>query len=245
MSLQQEMVYRAGRWILPRMLGDLKVEVHGLRNFPPRPPALVISNHRTMLDPLVLLMKVDKPITFMAADYLFKFPLVREVFQAAGVVPVHPEGGAGVKGSIERAIELLQAGDYVGIYPEGADNFARPLGEEKVGPFHTGFARIAHATRVPVVPVAVRPERESLMAQVPPGLTQWFTRSPKYQEGVALIQYHGRVDIRIGKPLPLKKYYERELDGNMLHEMANLARTCVHDMYRGRNLKKWMGANSG
>jgi glycerol-3-phosphate O-acyltransferase / dihydroxyacetone phosphate acyltransferase len=104
----------------------------------------------------VLIHALDRPPRFLAADGLFRLPILRQVLRAAGAIPVRRTqdgGGAANASAFQAAWDALRAGDPVAIFPEGIANDTATL-----APLRTGAARIALGTDVAgvlVVPVGV------------------------------------------------------------------------------------------
>jgi len=90
----------------------------GEENVPARGPAVVAANHPSYLDPVLLSLQVSRPIRFMAWDALFRVPLLGALMRAFGAFPVDIRRGKG-REAYEKAKALVQAGEVVGLFPEG------------------------------------------------------------------------------------------------------------------------------
>ncbi len=139
-------------------LFDLKVS--GVDHFPRRGGVLLISNHQSHLDPVVLGVAVPRPLSYMAKNELFKNPLFGKLIRSMGAFPVRQGGSAA--GAIKETIERLQQGRSLNIFPEGSRS---PDGE--VAPFQNGIALIVRKAKVPVVPAAIYGSFESFPAGSP------------------------------------------------------------------------------
>lgn len=126
----------------------LRMDIHFHEPLPPG-PKLFIANHPSATDPILihLLSRMSVMITANA----FAFPLVGRFLRGAGQISVAPGGD-----SMERAIAALRLGHSVGIFPEGT--YSPQAGG--FGPPHSGAARLALASGVPVVPVGIYLPRE-------------------------------------------------------------------------------------
>lgn len=227
----QALFYRFGAdMVLPRWFRNLPIRATGLEHVPRKGACLLICNHRSVYDPLVAVETIRRPINFIAADFLFKIPGVGWALRNAGVTPIHIDGGQSSRHSLDIATHILKQGQLVGIYPEGATQFATP-DPRGVGEFRTGFARIAYAARCPVVPMAVVPERERILARFPGWLARRFTGSARFKEGAVLLAYEGSVELVIGPPLDFRKYYRKPETGDLLHAMAQEAQAEVKRLY--------------
>lgn len=165
--------------------------VRGLEHLPRRGGALVVCNHISVMDPLLLvdaLGRSGRRPRGLATAGLFRAPVLGWVLRTLGFVPVL-RGTPRATEALAPATMALQAGEVVMLYPEGGVS----RGDQWPMPGKTGAARLALATGVPVVPVA-----------------QWGAQRlyPAWTEGgwrrllVALLT-RPRVDVLVGEPLHL------------------------------------------
>jgi 1-acyl-sn-glycerol-3-phosphate acyltransferase len=117
---------------------------------PEKGPAVIASNHPSYLDPVLLSLQVERPIRFMAWDRLFRVPLLGSLMRLFGAFPVDIRPGGGQE-AYGRARELLEAGELVGIFPEGKRSRSGWL-EERL---REGAARLAWETGAPLVPATI------------------------------------------------------------------------------------------
>jgi acyl-[acyl-carrier-protein]-phospholipid O-acyltransferase/long-chain-fatty-acid--[acyl-carrier-protein] ligase len=131
-----------------RLFGRIfyKVRVLG-RDQMPAGGALVLCNHLSYVDAVVLQIASPRPLRFVAFAGFAKSPTVRFLFRAAGVIPVNPDKP--LKG-IRVAWDALKAGELVCVFPEGAISRTGQLME-----LREGFETIVRHTEVPVVPAAI------------------------------------------------------------------------------------------
>jgi len=132
------------RWGI-RLFYRLRVE--GLENIPQQGGALLVANHISWLDGVLLLLVGPRPIRMVAhADYV-NYWWLRRLFRQSGGIPIEP-GRKSVTQAIRAAREALLAGEIVCIFPEGAISRTGQIHE-----FQPGFLSIVKDTGVPVVPV--------------------------------------------------------------------------------------------
>ena len=81
-------------------------------------PAIVAANHPSYLDPILLSLQVERPIRFMAWDALFRVPVLGGLLRIFGAFPVDIRPGQG-RTAFAKAKELVEAGEVVGLFPEG------------------------------------------------------------------------------------------------------------------------------
>ena len=144
------------RLVLPffRFLHDRywRVEVSGARNVPTDGPALLVSNHSGAVpfDGAMICTSVDthcnRPLRFLYDRFV----------EALGPVATFYRKVGGAVADRSTALDLLQAGEMVLLFPEGVPGVAKPFADRyRLRPFSAGFARLALALDVPIVPVAV------------------------------------------------------------------------------------------
>lgn len=122
----------------------------GEEHVPAEGPAIVAANHPSYLDPVLLSLQVRRPIRFMAWEALFRVPLLGRAVRAFGAFPVDTRRGQGGH-AYERAKALVEAGEVVGIFPEGkrsTTGWMEPRLRE-------GAARLAYETGAPLVPATI------------------------------------------------------------------------------------------
>ena len=131
-----------------RIIGPIlyKVRVRGRENIPPG-GALIVCNHLSYVDAMVLQIASPRPVRFVAFAGFARSPTLRFLFRATGVIPVAPNKPT--KG-IRLAVEALQRGELVCVFPEGAISRTGQLMELK-----RGFGIMATMARVPVVPAII------------------------------------------------------------------------------------------
>ncbi|MHB8432588.1 MAG: lysophospholipid acyltransferase family protein [Candidatus Tyrphobacter sp.] len=124
-----------------------RVRVEGAQNVPAIGPLIVACNHLSLLDPPILGAYCPRPLRYMTKRELFEIPLFGPLIRAVGAYPVDREGSA--FGAVKRSIEMLRAGEAIGIFPEGGRN---PTGEARA---REGVALLASLAKAPVVPAAI------------------------------------------------------------------------------------------
>ncbi|MFI7482921.1 lysophospholipid acyltransferase family protein [Kocuria sp. M1R5S2] len=161
----------------------------GEEHFPAEGGFIVVPNHLTELDPLtVALVLYDNGVMprFLAKASLFRVPLLGSTLRATGQVPVL-RGTADAAAALTAARAELESGGAVVVYPEGTltrDPDRWPMSG------HTGAARLALATGLPVVPLAHWGDQEVL------------DRGPSGRRSLSLFPRKD-VRVRIGAPVDL------------------------------------------
>jgi 1-acyl-sn-glycerol-3-phosphate acyltransferase len=145
---------------LIRPLGNAlyRVRVHGADRIPRRGGCILAANHDSLLDPIILGLATTRPVRFMAKVELWSNPVIAWAMDGMGAFPVRR--AAGDHEAAARGVALLQAGEVIGIFPQGT---ALPYRRR---PYGRGAARLALVTGAPIVPVfllhterALRPGR--------------------------------------------------------------------------------------
>jgi 1-acyl-sn-glycerol-3-phosphate acyltransferase len=115
---------------------------------PRRGPAILVSNHVSGLDPLLIQSCCDRLVNFMMARVYYDLKGLNWVYRTVEAIPVERSGRdmAAMRG----AIRALEQGNVLGVFPEGKISPTREL-----LPFQTGMALIAIRTGAPVYPVYV------------------------------------------------------------------------------------------
>lgn len=125
-----------------------RAEFLGLRHVPASGPALLVCNHPSDFDPVVLGIAIPRTLRFMGAGSEFRRVFVGRVIPRLGAFPV--ERGRVDRRALRTAIDLLAAGEVVAMFPEGDDSPGPPAS------FENGVGFVAMRSGAPVVPAAIR-----------------------------------------------------------------------------------------
>lgn len=120
------------------------LEVHGLENIPDQGGAVIVANHVSLLDPVVLGCSIKRPIHFMAKAELFKNPFLNWLFSKLYAFPVRR--GVADREAIRTAIQRLELGNLLGVFPEGTRS-------KELQEIHNGAALFGLKANVPIIPV--------------------------------------------------------------------------------------------
>jgi 1-acyl-sn-glycerol-3-phosphate acyltransferase len=166
-----------------------RIRVHGVQQVPDEGPALVVCNHVSFMDALLVGGSVRRPIRFVMYYKIFKIPVLSWIFRTARAIPIagakeDPELMQRAFAEIEAA---LAAGELVGIFPEG-----QITRDGEINPFRSGVERILKTQPVPVIPVALRGMWGSLFSRKDSALRRM--RLPR--------RFRARIELAIDAPLP-------------------------------------------
>ncbi len=155
-----------------------RIEVHGVERMPAEGPVVIVANHHSFLDPLVVGVVLPRPIAFISRGDLFHIPGLGWLLRKLYTIPV--DRGSGDLAAVKAAIRALRAGMAFGIFPEG-----RRSRSGRLEPFKTGAAAIALRTGARVLPVAIVGTREI-----------WpIGKAPRMR---------GKILVRVGDPIDLE-----------------------------------------
>jgi len=129
--------------------------IEGIENIPQDRALVMASNHRSYADPVILTMPMKKPVTYMAKEELFKNKLFCWFIRKLGAFPV--KRGTGDMQVIDDAVDILESGRHLVIFPEGTRSK-----DGKVGKGKTGVALIAARSGADVLPCGIIFEGEKL-----------------------------------------------------------------------------------
>lgn len=183
---------RAVLWVITHTVYRIRVE--GLENLPRRGGALLICNHVSFVDWLLLMSAADRPVRFlMGREYYDKF-WIRPLARVPRVIPIPPEiRPREMVQALRECRRAIQDGDVVGIFPEGALTLTGQL-----QPFRRGFERMMQGT-------ATDTDYPNPLI-VPAALIGVWGSIFSYSGGKVLWKRPGEfprhVTVRFGQPLP-------------------------------------------
>jgi len=127
-------------------------EIRGLSNLPAEGGVVLVSNHISYWDPVIVGCSINRRINYMAKSELFDIPLLGVFIRAVGTFPVRRDQLD--RTAIRTAMKLLEEDQIIGIFPEGTRSHTGELLKP-----HLGAAMLALKTGVPFLPVAIKGSR--------------------------------------------------------------------------------------
>jgi 1-acyl-sn-glycerol-3-phosphate acyltransferase len=189
--------------VLPPIALWFRWRFEGLGNVLKEGPALIAGNHISLFDPLAhgyFLEKAGRRPRFLAKSELFRNPILRKVLTGARQIPVRR--GSGDRAPLEAAITALKEGEVVVVYPESTttrnDDFSPMQGK-------TGVARLALASGVPVIPLAV-----------------WGSQHVWKRSGAKSFKFGRPIWVKAGPPLDFSVYEEEPDHPEVLRKVTDL-----------------------
>ena len=150
-TLVPEFLMRFLTWIFIHVM--YRIRTAGLDRIPEEGPAVLVSNHVSLMDALVIGGMVCRPVRFVMDHNIFRIPVLSFIFRTAKAIPIASahENESMLKAAFDRVDEELADGNLVCIFPEG-----KLTRDGEMNPFKKGIERILDRRPVPVVPLALK-----------------------------------------------------------------------------------------
>lgn len=177
------MLYQFGKllsWIAAKAIG--RMTVIGLENIPREGGVMVCANHISYADPPVLGAASSRPLHYMAKIELFQIPVLGKLIEWVGAFPVQQRTAD--RAALKKAIEYLDKGEVVGMFPEGQRIYGGQLGEPL-----PGVGMIVLRAKAPVIPAAL-------------------IDTDKFLPPHKLLPKFSRVKVVFGEPVKLDDLYD-------------------------------------
>lgn len=186
-TIVPEFLMRFLSWVLVRALYRLRL--HGIeKHVPDEGPALIVCNHVSYMDALILAATIPRPVRFVMYYKIFNIPVMSWIFRTAKAIPI-----AGARENpelMQRAFEeidaALAAGEIVGIFPEGA-----LTKDGEIAAFKSGVEKILERRPVPVVPMALKGMWASM----------WSRRDSRLGRMRVPRRFRAHVEVMAGEPM--------------------------------------------
>jgi 1-acyl-sn-glycerol-3-phosphate acyltransferase len=152
------------------------IRFYGVENVPKKGGFILLCNHQCWLDPMFVVVPVNRICVFAARDSLFKIPVFGWIFRVYSCIPIkrnHADIGA-----MRECIEKLKKNFGLVLYPEGTRT---PDG--RIYRLEPGFTLLAKKAGVPIIPVVIDGAFEC-----------WPRTKALFSRGEVSIQYGKRID---------------------------------------------------
>lgn len=155
-----------------------RLKVTGQQNIPQDGPFIIVANHSSLLDPVILGVSVRPKIIFIAAAYLFEIHWLGYLLRKANSIPINRENYTSNIKYLKQALKILQKSGVLGIFPEGGvDRQKDDL------PIKAGAAFLATRVGVPIVPIRIKGANKAL------------------PRGAKFIRSLNKIEVEIKKPI--------------------------------------------
>jgi hypothetical protein len=185
-KLVPEFIMRLLIWLVVHSV--YRVDKIDLDKIPDTGPAVLICNHVSFVDALILAGSIKRPIRFVMYFRIYQLPILSFIFKTAKAIPIaSPNEHSGLmKLAFNRISEALEDGELVCIFPEGKITETGDIGQ-----FKSGVIRILERDPVPVIPLALRGLWGSFFSRkYGKPMTRWFPRG-----------WFSRIQLVAGNPI--------------------------------------------
>ncbi len=170
------------------------LEARGVSHIPREGGVLLVSNHISLLDPIIVGSAANREIHFMARSGLFHVPGLNKLITTFNAFPVNR--GKPDLGALRKTLSLLKNGNAVLIFPEGTRSVDGNLDKA-----HDGACFIAHRAGVPTIPVF----HSGAEKMLPRGSNRLR---------------RAKLRVRFGEPIDFSKIVESEVKREMYQQMG-------------------------
>ncbi|GMV28233.1 MAG: hypothetical protein AMXMBFR59_03580 [Rhodanobacteraceae bacterium] len=186
-TLVPEFLMRFLSWILVNTLYRIRLE--GFDRIPEEGPALLVCNHVSFMDALIIGGNVRRPVRFVMYYKIFNIPLLSFIFRTAKAIPIagYKENPDLLAKAFDEVDKELADGNLVCIFPEGG-----LTKDGEIAEFKTGVEKILERRPVPVVPLALRGLWGSIFSRRDSALGR--SRLPR--------RFWSRIGLAAGEPVP-------------------------------------------
>lgn len=191
--------YRFGARLLARLIW--RPDIIGFEKIPKEGPVLIIANHVSYVDGVILYAACDRPIRFVMDGEIMKLPGVRYFMRLARAISILPNRESVTK-AFREVSEALRAGEVVCIFPEGQLTYTGSLGR-----FRPGIESIIRHDPVPVYPIAINGLWGSVFSRkYRKRLFRWWPRN-----------LGAKIQLICGDPIPAPEVNVNRLQKEILH----------------------------
>lgn len=167
-----------------------RLKLQGAERIPTEGPALLVCNHVSFVDAVLLMAVSPRPVRFLMDHRIFRTPLLGWLFRLGKAIPIAPqkEDPAAYERAFAQASAVLREGELLAIFPEGG--ITR---DGQLQPFKGGVMKILEADPVPVIPLALR--------------NLWGSFFSRAEGGTAMVKpfrrgLFSRVEVVVGETVP-------------------------------------------
>ena len=182
-----EYLLRFVAFLLSRLV--YRYRLRGDEHIPLQGPAVLVCNHVSFVDAVLLMAASPRPVRFLMDHRIFRIPVLGWLFRLAKAIPIAPqkENPAVYEAAFAQARAVLDEGELLGLFPEGGITRDGAL-----QPFKGGIMKILETHPVPVLPMALQ--------------NLWGSFFSRIEQGQAMVRpfrrgLFSRVVLQVGAPL--------------------------------------------
>jgi 1-acyl-sn-glycerol-3-phosphate acyltransferase len=192
-----EYLLRFVAWVLSRFVYRYKVS--GDEHIPLQGAAVLVCNHVSFVDAVLLMAASPRPIRFLMDHRIFRVPVLGWLFKLDKAIPVAPRGEnpAAYEAAFDAAAQVLREGDLLAIFPEGGITQDGTLQEFKGGIVKIMARAQADGLAVPVIPMALTNLWGSYFSRIEQVNGEKVAMVRPFRRGL-----FSRVGLNVGSPLP-------------------------------------------
>jgi 1-acyl-sn-glycerol-3-phosphate acyltransferase len=191
--LVPEYLLRFVAWIASHLVYRFKIT--GDENIPVKGAAVLVCNHVSFVDAVLLMAASPRPIYFVMDHRIFKVPVLGWLFKLAKAIPIasRKDDPAAYEAAFDAAAKVLREGDLLAIFPEGGITRDGALQEFKGGIMKVLERASADGVHPPVIPMALT--------------NLWGSFFSRVEQGGAMVRpfrrgFFNRVGLNVGSPVP-------------------------------------------
>jgi 1-acyl-sn-glycerol-3-phosphate acyltransferase len=193
----------------PARRGLVRLSVDGEHHLPDDGPAIVVANHLSFFDSVLLMFSLPRPVAFIGKAEYTDNPVTKWLFCGAGMIPVRRQDPGALAHVFDEVAEVLEQGAVIGVFPEGTRSRDGMLHRG-----HVGAAHLALTTGAPIVPAGIVGTDRVLPT------------------GAAIVRPFRQVTITLGEPIDTRQLGYRRSTNRARREvtdrfMAEIARLCA------------------
>lgn len=143
-----EPFYRKGSNAIANLMYN--TTFRGFEKIPERGPILIISNHVSYVDGMIIQAAINRPVRYVIDQFIYEMPIINYFMRVNHAIPILPKKDK-VEDALDKISEGLECGDAICIFPEGQLTYTGNLGR-----FKPGIEWIIERDPVPIYPVAIK-----------------------------------------------------------------------------------------